>query len=135
MRFDLGLRLRLRRALRRTEGQHEQLRALLHDAEAAARDGEDPVAALRLLRDGLRAHFELEEGVSFPALHGLAPSAQSELEHLEREHHGFLGDLAGLLDGECSCDGVLHFGRALREHEQREERLLASLLGRAVRRV
>jgi len=131
MRLDLGLRLRLRRALKRTEGQHQQLRALLHDAETAARAGTDPVAALSRLRDGLRAHFELEEGVSFPALHGLAPDAQTSLEALEREHHGFLGDLAGLLEGSCSCDGVLRFGGALREHEQREERLLASILGGA----
>jgi hypothetical protein len=40
--------------------------------------------------------FELEQGVCFPALHGVAPAWRADLERLEREHAGLLATLREL---------------------------------------
>jgi hypothetical protein len=130
-----GLRLRLRRAEQRTREQHTRLRALLRDAEAAVRTGEPHEERLRSLRDALAAHFELEESIAFPALHGLEPASGSELEELCSDHHAFLDELAKLADGAPdAARRVLALGRALREHESREERTMARLLARGAGR-
>jgi hypothetical protein len=128
--FRTGLRLRLLRASQRIEGQHQLLRTLLGDAEDAARSSVDLHARLQRLREGLSAHFELEEGTSFPALHGLDAASGPELARLCDDHDGFLAELTRLLDGESdAAPRVLRLGRALRAHERREEGLLARLLG------
>jgi Hemerythrin HHE cation binding domain len=124
-----GLRHRLQRARLRIEGQHQRLRTLLHDAEEAARTGAALNEPLHRLREGLNAHFELEEAVSFPALHGLEPASSRVLAVLQEDHHGFLDELARLLGGEAdSAARVLRLGSALRDHERREEELLSRLL-------
>ena len=130
-----GLRHRLRRAMQRTEAQHRHLRSLLCAAEDAARAGAPSEAPVSRLRESLRAHFELEEGIAFPALHGLEPAAQPELVRLIAEHHRVLEELAGLLAGEPdTASRLLRLGVALRDHEQREENLIARLLGPDVTR-
>ena len=124
-----GLRHRLRRANQRVQAQHQRLRTLLRDAESAAGEGAPLCECVALLREGLRAHFELEEEVCFPALHGLEPSAQPSLLRLARDHRAFLDELAELLDEPSDAPArVLLLGRALREHEQHEEELFGGLL-------
>lgn len=123
-----GLRHRLQRALRRVEEQHRHLGTVEEELDRALTGGAASEVAswVGVLRDALRAHFELEEQVVFPALHGLVPGFREELEQLERDHAAFLGaldDLVARRDGSPSAPM-----RALRErlarHEQAEERLM-----------
>ena len=124
-----GLRLRLRRAKQRVEAQHQALRALLNDAETAARAQKPLWERLELLRDGLRAHFELEEEICFPAMHGLERAAKPSILRLARDHRAVLAELAELLDEPSDATSrVLLLGQALREHEQHEEELFGELL-------
>lgn len=121
-----GLRHRLQRALRRVEEQHRHLRAIQDEIDRAVSGEASEISDwVARLRDALRAHFDLEEQVVFPALHGLVPALRQELERLEREHGNFLGMLDDLVDGRELRAAVL---RALREqlalHERQEERVM-----------
>jgi hypothetical protein len=85
------------------------------------------------MRDGLAAHFQLEEEVVFPALHGLDPATLPEIEQLERDHGRFLDKLATLIGREPTAAPLARGDvKGLRErldaHELREERLLARAL-------
>ncbi|HEX5067277.1 MAG TPA: hemerythrin domain-containing protein [Myxococcota bacterium] len=133
--LETGLRLRLRRALRRVESQHTRMRELLRDLEDAVRQG-DPAAAiapLGRLRDALAAHFDLEDQVLFPALHGLSPSARLALEALSDQHRSFLGELLDMRAGKCACDAaaVSRLHAAIGDHERREEFLLEEVVDKA----
>jgi len=133
--LETGLRLRLRRALRRVESQHTQMRELLHELEEAVRQG-DPAAVrapLGRLRDALAAHFDLEDQVLFPALHGLSPGARMGLEALSDQHRAFLGELAEMLAGKrvCDADAVSQLHAAIGDHERREELLLEEVVDKA----
>ena len=130
-----GLRSRLRRAMQRVEEQHRALREIAVQLDAALASGsrESADAGLTRMRDGLSAHFELEEEVVFPALHGLDPSTLPEIEQLERDHVRFLDGLGALLGRELSESALaLADLKGLRErlaaHELREEHLLARAL-------
>ena len=127
--LETGLRHRLRRAVRRSESQHGQLRALLAEIEAPLRAGTRVVAAdlVARLRDALQAHFELEDQTLFPALHGLRPEVGAPIEVLSREHAEFLDGLAGA--SACDRDAFLRLRAALGDHERREEQLLESVVG------
>lgn len=131
--LETGLRHRLRRALRRIESQHVQMRALLDELERAARSGAAAPMheALAHLRDALAAHFELEDQMLFPALHGLAPGARAPLEALSHQHHLFLSDLDDMLASRRACDtaAVARLHASLGEHERKEELLLEEILG------
>jgi hypothetical protein len=131
--LQTGLRHRLRRAVRRSESQHVQLRALLADIETPLRAGTRGVSSelLARLRDALQAHFELEDQVLFPALHGLQPAAGPPIETLCREHADFLTELGASLAQPSGCDGdaFLRLRAALGDHERREEQLLESVVG------
>jgi hypothetical protein len=130
-----GLRSRLRRALQRVGEQHRSLREIGVELDRALASGSrEPVDAwLTRMRDGLAAHFELEEKVLFPALHGLDPAMLPEIEQLERDHGRFLDALGPLLGRELSESPLspAHL-KGLRErlaaHELREEHLLAKAL-------
>ena len=130
-----GLRSRLRRALQRVGEQHRSLREIAVELDRALASGsrESVDAWLTRMRDGLTAHFELEEKVLFPALHGLDPATLPEIEQLERDHGRFLDGLGGLLGRELSESRLApaHL-KGLRErlaaHELREEHLLATAL-------
>jgi hypothetical protein len=131
--FEVGLQRRLKRVAQQTVDQHRQLaglqrelvRALAGDAPAEAR------GALERYTTALRAHFELEQAVVFPALHGLAPERTPELEALEGEHALFLGELVDLAQevaagpSESARQSLARHLERLREHELREERLVA----------
>lgn len=126
-----GLRRRLRRTLQRVGEQHRSLREIAVELDRALASGsrESVDAWLTRMRDGLAAHFELEEKVVFPALHGLDPTTLSELEQLERDHGRFLALLVRELSEKALAPAHL---KGLRErlgaHEQREEHLLARTL-------
>jgi iron-sulfur cluster repair protein YtfE (RIC family) len=69
------------------EGQHLHLRPVLAELDFAIRagaDGEIPEQLTRL-HHALGAHFEIEESVLFPALHGLSPHTKSDLTKLVDE--------------------------------------------------
>lgn len=124
-----GLRLRLQRAGQRMRGQHRRLRSLLRDAESAARAGRELCDCVTSLRDGLRAHFDLEEEVCFTALHGLEPTSGTQLARLVDEHRAFLEELGRLEAVPAdAAERVLRLGAALRDHESREEQLMGHLL-------
>lgn len=131
--MQTGLRHRLRRALRRVEAQHQHLRPLLAEAEEASRVGADGPLRERLTRfcDALRAHFELEDQVIFPALHGLSPASQARLETLSDEHGVFLSELLSLQGAAAgsAAEALPRLRAALGEHERREEQLLESIVG------
>ncbi len=132
-----GLRLRLAHEARRIASQHSHLDALEDSTRRAFERGD--LAAIQQLLHGFRAsldaHFTLEEQVHFPALHGLHPAFQPELEELIREHVHFREALERIdaslraIGAEGSAAEVLvafrDLSARLRRHEEREERLLA----------
>jgi hypothetical protein len=130
-----GLRSRLRRALQRVEEQHRSLREIAVELDRTLPSGSRESVDLWLtrMRDGLAAHFELEERVIFPALHGLDPATMREIEQLERDHGRFLDGWGALLGRELS-EGALapanlkDLRERLAAHEVREEQLLARAL-------
>jgi len=132
---EIGLRHRLRRAVRQIGAQHEHLRAA-HRAvaeSAAAGDVAEVTARLDQLSGAVDAHFSLEESVFFPAIHGLHSESESSLEQLVCEHEELqedLGKLRRALATESLHDFVERyraFATSTAEHEAREERLLGSL--------
>ncbi|HXK23433.1 MAG TPA: hemerythrin domain-containing protein [Myxococcota bacterium] len=131
--LETGLRHRLRRAVRRSESQHVQLRALLAEIADALGAGARavPVGSLARLRDALQAHFELEDQMLFPAVHGLRPGAGGSIETLCHEHAQFLSELGDALGAVSGCDGdaFLRLRAALGDHERREEQLLEGVVG------
>jgi hypothetical protein len=134
-----GLRLRLAHEAKRIAAQHEFLDALEGATLRALERGEaDEVrSALRTFAVSLGAHFRLEEQVQFPALHGLDPTLEPEIGALVREHVAFREQIAGLEARVANGDGIAQrsqeiasFGQlaaALRQHEEREESLLARI--------
>lgn len=138
-----GLRLRLAHEAKRIAAQHEFLDALegttLRALERGA--GDEMRSAMRTFAVSLGAHFRLEEQVQFPALHGLDAGLRPELDALMRDHGEFRTRMAGLEAMVADGDGLVRrasvlasFGQlaaALREHEEREERLLARIRGAA----
>jgi hypothetical protein len=132
-----GLRYRLRRALRQIGEQHHQLHEIHDRLAAAIAAAERPVArdAFVRFRHAIGAHFELEDEVFFPALHGLHPEERGNLEGLGSDHAGLLAALKqlGSLFEEASLE---RFGAAfdafrleLATHEKREEGLVARITG------
>lgn len=124
-----GLRYRLRRASRQIAEQHRDMKELVSELERAL--GEERADQLKdvllRFRAAMDAHFALEEGVFFPALHGLHPEQRSELEELSLQHQSFGAEIrrmAELLDD----DSLERFASAFHElveglimHERREE--------------
>jgi hypothetical protein len=136
--FEIGLQHRVKRLVQQTADQHRHLGALRREVDAAFEVGalQDAASAIKRFEVALAAHFELEQGFFFPALHGLSPARSSELEALEVEHAGFLGQLRSLgagieqVSAQASRDALAQWFVGLREHESREERLVASISDR-----
>ena len=84
-------------------------------------------------REAVDAHFGLEGEMFFPAIHGLRPDWGEPLERLDREHAELRASLAHvgrrIAAGASGDAGQLlaRFAAELREHERREEELLARL--------
>jgi hypothetical protein len=126
-----GLRLRLAHVSRRLPAQHGFLNALLATTSRALERMAPAEAQEALLgfRGALDAHFQLEEEVYFPALHGLQPGLEVEIAELAREHHA-LRDRLLVLEGRASrepgpvvAQEFVELSHALRQHEAREERV------------
>jgi hypothetical protein len=133
--FETGLRHRLRRTLRQTAHQHEHLRVLHRRLDDALdRGAVDAVrAAAERLHAALAAHFDLEDAVIFPAVHGLEHTRASELNALARDHRHYLVEFERLC-AQLDAAALSAFGDAYRafraqigEHEQREEALLKAV--------
>jgi hypothetical protein len=130
-----GLRYRLRRALRQIGEQHRQLRELHDRLAVAIAAGERSAArdAFVRFRHAIGAHFELEDEVFFPALHGLHPEERGDLEGLGSDHAGLLAALKqlGSLFEEDSLERFAAafdaFRLDLAAHEKREEALVARI--------
>jgi len=130
-----GLTLRMKRERRVLSAQHRQLDDFCARLAAALDAGEAPaaLAAFRRFSDALEAHLALEDGLYFPALRGLRPALEPDLEALRDEHAALrerLADLGHLVEaGRCeACLWSLgQLAGDLAEHEGREEGLLASL--------
>lgn len=127
-----GLEKRMGSEARRISSQHRQLDELYALVADAVGRGDAAEAHRGFVRfgDALEAHFSLEDGLYFPALHGMRRDLEAELEALSREHAEFraqLAELGRLLEaGDLArCDGQLdRFVVALARHEGREEQLL-----------
>lgn len=131
-----GLRMRLAQEARRIAAQHEFLDALEATTRAALAVGDAAACdeALLHFESALVAHFEIEERVQFPALHGLAVELDPELAELVRAHGRFRAALAAMRDAVEDVDpdaraAVLAEFEALaaelRTHETHEETLLS----------
>lgn len=128
---DSGLTRRLAIEGRRIAAQHAKLgelcvaliEAVAHDQLGAAK------GALTTLRDGLLAHFTVEETVQIPALHGSNPSLEPQLRQIVEHHVRFRSDLETftrtLEEGDLSAlrEPLALFVSALVEHETQEEEL------------
>jgi len=134
---DAGLQLRLRRARRQIESQHTHLHTLYESlAGAIARASVGSVREIgEQLLAALEAHFSLEDGVFFPAVHSLHPEYRQDLNALIRDHERYRRQLTGMLGG-LGSDGLDAFAAGYREltasvadHESREERLIGLVVG------
>lgn len=132
-----GLRYRIKRAIRQMGEQHAHLRACFTEIRMALARGDATGSrdALERLRLALDAHFELEDDVFFPALHGLRPDCADGLERLSREHVGFADALRRLAKeledaGVDACERAFEaFVWSIAEHEAHEERLVGTIAG------
>lgn len=130
-----GLRFRLAHEARRIASQHSYLDAIEATTLRALERGEalEIRQSLRGFRGSLEAHFDLEEQVHFPALHGLHAELLPELNALIREHERFRAALARLGEGADRSPpdpaelaaAFRDFAAELGRHEEREEQLLA----------
>lgn len=126
-----GLRLRLAHASRRLPAQHDFLAALSATTGRALERMPTGEAqeAMRGFRGAVEAHFQLEEEVHFPALHGLHSGLEAELRALVSEHHALRDRLLALEGrlgrepGPAVAPAFAELAHALRQHESREERL------------
>ncbi len=132
-----GLERRVRQETRRISSQHRKLDTLFAMLEAAVRNA-DPILVRQTFErfgDALDAHFSLEDGFYFPALHGLHPELDHQLAELVKEHETLRSDLAALgaalEDGPASAaEAALdRFAGSLTLHEEKEERLVAGIRG------
>jgi len=129
---QVGLRHRLQRIAGQVEHQHhalERLEEALRDAVARAA-GAAPACAH--YRDALFAHFELEERLFFPALHGFDRSSETSLIALQDAHTALRRELEQLQEHiSQGADGVApaltQLFVHLHDHEQREQALWARL--------
>ena len=130
-----GLRYRVRRVSRQIAEQHEHMHELVRELEQALTDQlTDKLKEVLLrFRAAMEAHFALEDGVFFPALHGLHPEQRDELEELSRQHQNFGVEMERLRQS-LEEGSLEHFGMAFHEllkgmglHEQREEKVVRSL--------
>jgi hypothetical protein len=137
--FDTGLKHRIKRLAQQIADQHRHLGVLRREIDTALERGERGATgdAFARFEAALAAHFDLEQGLFFPALHGLSPVRSAELEALEREHASLRARLRTVAAGiEAEPLGLTRAAleqcfAALRDHETREESLVALISNRA----
>ena len=134
-----GLQHRIDRAVHQMESQHRHLRELGDQIDRAVAAGHDAEIErwLQRFRDALRSHFELEETVLFPAVHGLAPEALGRLHGLEADHKNLIAAIDPLIQApavpgaETRIDVLGRVRSRLHAHERREEALVHGALASA----
>ena len=129
------LRDRLKRAADQIQGQHRRLEPLFEQLSSALASGvsrDAQTAAFRL--DGaIRAHFQLEEKIVFPAIRGLCSQNDTGLEALVEDHRGFGVALQAIIDQilgaqlDLAAQALEKFWLAIKDHESREEAFLDAL--------
>lgn len=130
-----GLGRRLRYESDRISSQHEKLNQLYADVrrELDRRARHNAFVCFGRLQDALEAHFEVEDRVYFPAVHGFRPEHAPLLDSLSADHEVFRTELLAihrLLDAheldesQRLLDGLVS---RLVEHEQKEDALLAEI--------
>jgi hypothetical protein len=132
---DRGLSRRLKIEGRRIASQHRRLGELWQQLLAAFEHDQIDVtrSAFRELREGLLAHFDLEERIQIPALHGSNADLQPQPKRIVEDHMRFRAELealarqldAGSVDDLHSPARELH--GALNEHEVLEQSLFPGL--------
>jgi hypothetical protein len=130
----------MRRVLRQMAAQHRHLKPIYGMlVESIARGiAAEARSAFESYREAIEAHFSLEDEFFFPALHGLHPERGADLEGLVREHARFrqeVGAVGALLHAaqlERGAAALEALAAALGSHEEREEKLVASLHDRGV---
>ncbi len=128
--------MRLGREQRRISSQHRQLDTLYALLVRAIDEG-DPSqvdAAFTRFEGALDAHFSLEDGFYFPALHGQRPDLDEQLDQLSAGHallRGELAEIGNILrrDPALAAGRLDAFVTALARHEGVEEGLLSQLQG------
>lgn len=130
-----GLGKRLRYEADRISSQHRKLdqlyEALRRDLERRARH--TACISFGRFRDALEAHFEIEDRVYFPAVHGLCPEHRGLLDRLSSDHVVFCEELVSiqrLLESDEldeSEQRLVELISGLRGHERREDGLLSQL--------
>jgi len=116
------------------EAQHRHLGPLQRELRQAVCEGcKDTILDwLARYRDALQAHFALEDGTVFPAIRGLAVHTEVEILELCDEHGRLLEQLGALREhlanGGAGPEDLDAFAMMLREHERREERLMALVI-------
>ncbi len=119
---EAGLAWRLRFEAERISSQHAKLDWLYEDLRREfARDGRDSaMVSFARMRDHLEAHFEVEDRVYFPAVHGFRPDHASLLHRLSSQHAFFRSALSEI--------GERFASTALRDVEASVSELVDSLL-------
>jgi hypothetical protein len=133
---SIGLRRRIQRIVNQVRRQHHALAEAQAELEQALREGrvDAIMRACERYCEALRAHFDLEEQVFFPAVHGLLPDRERTILGLDRDHLRFREEaeaLGGRVErGDWSgCQAALRILRsALDEHEATEEELVRSAI-------
>ena len=132
-----GLDKRLRYEANRISSQHKKLDELYEAVryDLARRARHTAYVSFGRFRDALEAHFEIEDRVYFPAVHGMCPEHRVLLDVLSADHVGFCKELLcihrllesdELDESEQRLEGLVV---VLRDHEEREDGLLAMLTG------
>ena len=130
-----GLGKRLQFETVRISSQHEKLNQLYGDLRRELERGarHNAIVCFGRMRDSLEAHFEVEDQVYFPAVHGFMPKHSELLTRLSSDHEAFRNDLheiAGLLEAhEMTETGRLLEGLVARllAHEESEDALMADI--------
>ena len=128
-RVEPGLALRMRSEARRISEQHRRLAELKDEVSAALSNESMGSARVRFQRfaEALGAHFDVEEQVFFPAIHGIDPELGRTVDELVTAHERLRGELAVLLahlgSGEPSACVLLldDLVKQLQMHERVEE--------------
>ena len=132
---DVELLDRLKRGAGQIQAQHRRLEPLFEELSRALANGisRDSQTAVFRLDGAIRAHFQLEEKIVFPAIRGLCLQNEAELEAIIGDHRHLGVELQTLVDQileaqlELAAQSLEKFWLSVRDHESREEGFLEAL--------
>ena len=131
---DVGLRIRLDRALRHTQRQHSELAELERELQQAVDQDDEAEIQVWLERyaSGLQAHFVLEEEMLFPILIRVDGELDSNVRKLLDQHDRLRGDLSKLAaesNAYSVASGLAALKVEMAAHARLEEGLAIDALG------